>query len=84
MKPMFCIKDRAVNTWGDPFAQPSEQHAKRWFRDLVNDEKTPFAQHPDDYDLYSVGEYDDDGGILDPIEHPVLVARGKDLVNPKE
>lgn len=84
MKPMFSIKDRAIDGFGDPFAQPSAQHATRWFRDLINDANTPFAKHPDDYDLYTIGEYDELQAQLEPIESPTLIARGKDLVNPKE
>lgn len=82
MKPIFCIKDRAIDSYGDPFAQPSAQHAVRWFRDLVNDQTTPFAKHPDDYDLYTIAEYDDLKGHVHAIDHPTLVARAKDLINP--
>lgn len=84
MKPIFSIKDRAIDGYGDPFAQPSTQHAVRWFRDLINDASTPFAKHPDDYDLYTVGDYEETKGLLEPLKIPELIARGKDLINPKE
>lgn len=86
MKPVFAIKDRAIDGYGDPFSQPSTQHALRWFRDQVNSDPagSGIAAHPDDYDLYSVGTYDQDTGQLTAVFPPQLAGRGKDLVNPKE
>lgn len=86
MKPIFAIKDRAVDNFGDPMAMPSTQHAIRWFKDIVNTNAadSAIARHPDDYDLYQVGDYDDDSGALIPNAMTVLVARAKDLVYPKE
>ena len=86
MKPVFAIKDRAVNGYGETLAMPSEQHAIRWFRDLVNadPEKSAIAKHPDDYDLYRIGDYDDELGLLVPQAQPKLTARGKDLIQPGE
>lgn len=82
-KPLFVIKDRAVDSYNMPFAQGSTQEAVRNFRDQVQDDpKTnSIAKHPDDYDLYIVGNYDPDLGEITPITPPQLVARGKDLVN---
>lgn len=81
MKPIFSIKDRAVDGFGDLFVQPSTQHATRFFADLVND-TTPtsmIAKHPDDFDLYSLGTYDEASGLI-KASNPVLVSRGKDLI----
>lgn len=86
MKPIFCIKDRAVQTFGEPMAMPSQQHAIRWFKDLVNSDpaQSAIARHPDDYDLYYIGEYNDDAAEMIEQEPIELAVRGKDLVNPKE
>lgn len=84
MKPIFCIKDRAVNGFGEPMAMPSEQHAIRWFRDIVNSDKaqSAIARHPDDYDLYYIGEYNEDTAEMLEQEPIRLTARGKDLIQP--
>lgn len=81
-KPLFVIKDRAVDSYNMPFAQGSSAEAVRNFKDQVNDDpKTnSIAKHPDDYDLYLIGTYDPDTGTINPEQHPQLVARGKDLV----
>ncbi|WNK13736.1 MAG: nonstructural protein [Microvirus sp.] len=85
MKPVFAIKDRAVNNYGEPMAMPSEQHAVRWFRDIVNSDPkdSAIARHPDDYDLYQVGEYNEETAALVPNMMPELTARAKDLIQPK-
>lgn len=86
MKPIFAIKDRAVNNYGETLTMPSEQHAIRWFKDLVNAKGTQslIANHPDDYDLYRIGAYEDEKGRILPLDTPELVARAKDLITPKE
>lgn len=81
MKPIFAIKDRAVDGFGDLFVQPSTQHAIRFFADLVNDTNptSMIAKHPDDFDLYSVGTYDESNALIN-VSAVSLVSRGKDLI----
>jgi hypothetical protein len=52
----------------------------RSFRDEVNrkDSSEDMARHPDDFELYAIGTFDDSNGIVTTIE-PRLVARAKDL-----
>lgn len=86
MKPIVAVKDRAVDNYEDPSAQRSTQDAIRKFKDMINaePERSPMAAHPDDYDLYQIGEYNEQQGTINPLEHPQLLARGKDLLNAKE
>lgn len=86
MKPLFSIKDRAIDGFNVPFSDHSHQSAIRAFRDEVNKppEQSQVAKHPDDYDIYCIGEFNAENGTLVPLEQPELIARGKDLVNPRE
>lgn len=86
MKPIFVVKDRAIDTYGLPFAQSSTAQALRGFSDEINSDITTsaVAKHPDDYDLYTIGEYDEDTGKIIPMQPPQLVARGKDLIQRSE
>lgn len=85
MKPIYALKDRAIDGFADPFAQPSEQHAIRWLQDIVNDEGNGgmINKHPDDFDLYQVGTWDSDKAAILHCT-PRLVARAKDLVKREE
>ena len=42
------------------------------------DSKEDMAQHPEDFELYELGSFDDSTGKVEVIE-PRLVARAKDL-----
>lgn len=80
MKLYFAVKDLAVQAFGTPFLVRSTGEAIRSFQDEVNkqDGNSAIAAHPEDYELYRIGEYEDETGKLTGIE-PELSARAKDL-----
>lgn len=59
---MCSIRDAAVGAFTNPFVARSQNEAIRSFTDAVNDPKLPFGQHPADYALFIVGEWDDFAG----------------------
>lgn len=84
-RPILCVKDRALDTFGNPFVQQTTAQAVRGFTDEVNSDpsRSAVAQHPDDYDLYIIGHYHDETAEITNITPPELVVRGKDLIRPK-
>lgn len=82
LKPILTVKDRALDIYNLPFTQQTVAQAVRGFTDEVNSDpsRSGVAQHPDDYDLYLIGHYDDTTGALHPLEQLELVVRGKDLI----
>lgn len=78
---VFAVRDRAIDAYGQPFFVPAVGLALRSFSDEVNRSGSPMNSHPDDYDLYEVGEWDDSTGTLFPIT-PRMVSIGKDVVRP--
>lgn len=84
-KPVLVVKDRALDIYNLPFTQTSVAQAVRGFTDEINNDptKSNIAQHPDDYDLYLIGHYDEVEGRLMPLDRPDLVVRGKDLIRNK-
>ena len=81
MKPIYAVKDLAVQAFGNPFVTRAQGEAMRSFQDEVNkkDGQSAIAQHPEDYELYKLGEWDDNTGVITP-QTPELVARAKDLI----
>ncbi|WNK14764.1 MAG: nonstructural protein [Microvirus sp.] len=77
---IVAIRDRAVDTYGRPSFVPSLGHAIRSFGDELNraGQDSPMNQHPEDYDLFHLGEYDDQDGTFTTIK-PKQIAIGKDL-----
>lgn len=57
----FAIKDKALDSYGATFQQPTIDSAIRMFGDLVKfgDENNRYRRNPEDYSLYLVGEFDD-------------------------
>lgn len=84
MKPIYAVKDLATQAFGNPFTTRAQGEAMRSFIDEANNDpqKSAIAQHPEDYELYKLGEYDDDTGQITAME-PELIARAKDLITAK-
>lgn len=80
----FAIYDSATQMFGRPFFMVATGAALRSFTDEVNKgDKNDFAAHPDDYSLYHLGTFHDSDGTWDLHGSPVLLVRGKDVVNVK-
>jgi len=77
---ILCIRDRAIDAFGQPFFSASTGGAIRSFADEINrtDPNNQLNRHPEDFDLYSLGEFDDSTGRFDTSD-PSQIAIGKDL-----
>jgi hypothetical protein len=87
MKLVLCtVKDRAADAFGRPMFVPSVGVAIRSFSDEVNrdDSENQLNRHPDDFDLYELGEFDDNTGLFDLHDQPKLLSLGKQVKINKE
>lgn len=78
---ILAVRDRALDAFGTPIFVPHVQLAIRSFTDQINKEGTEFNAHPEDYDLYQLGEYEERTGLVVG-QTPRQVAVGKDCVRP--
>lgn len=76
---IVAIRDRATDTFSQPQYVAAIGGAVRSFSDLVNNKETDVGKHPDDFDLYELGEFDDDSGEFHGVK-PRQIAIGKDQV----
>lgn len=79
MKILVAIKDRR-NNWMDPFVQTNEQIATRTLAAMIKN-KNPenlIANFPEDFEMWKIAEYDEEKGIVNPIE-PVSIAKAGQL-----
>lgn len=67
---LYAIKDAKAEVYGKPFHQTTHGEAERSFRQLIMDEKSMPHKFPDDYDLYYLGEYDDQTGLVQCLDTP--------------
>lgn len=81
IRVICAVRDRATVSFGQPIFVVALGEAHRSFVDEVNRDGSPFNAHPEDYDLYELGTYDDGiGRIVMLPEGPRQVAIGKDLI----
>lgn len=67
---IFTIRDSKGEFYGQPFFQKSHGEAERSFRTLTTDGKSTVNQYPEDFDLYYLGEYDDQSGKFKTLDTP--------------
>ena len=82
MKLVLCsVKDRAADAYGRPMFVPSTGVAIRSFSDEINraDADNQLYNHPDDFDLFEFGEFDDNSGVFEIHEQPKLLSLGKQV-----
>lgn len=71
MKRLYAIRDQLVG-FKDPFVLVNDSVAQRAFATFVNDGKSDLYENPKYYDLYFIGEFDDEKGVLKKAE-PTLI-----------
>jgi len=79
-----AIWDSAMEAYGRPIFCQALGQALRSFQDEINRpaEDNNLNKHPDDFILYELGTFDDNAGRFVCPPDPILLARGKDQVNP--
>lgn len=79
---IVAIRDRAADCFGQPNFVVSIGASIRSFGDEVNRAAPDNAlnKHPEDFDLYELGEYDDAQASFALLPKPRQIAIGKDLV----
>lgn len=81
MKLVLCaIRDSAMDAYMRPFAAPSTGMAVRSFQDELRRDDSEMRKHPEDYELFKLGEFDEESGKLYALqEGPESLIRGKDV-----
>lgn len=80
---IVAIKDLAVQAFMQPNFVSHVGLATRQFGEVCNDEKHEFFRHAKDFEIYELGEFDDQTGEFDHNECPRLLARASDLKTQK-
>lgn len=77
---IFSVRDIAADVYDRPFFAVSIGAARRGFGDAVNTKDNPLAAHPEDYELYHLGIFDDNAATFDLLPRPQQIATGSELV----
>lgn len=79
---LICaVRDSAVDAYGIPIFVRARGEAIRSFMDEVRRKDSTMGQHPEDYTLYLLGEYDLSSGRIAMLsDRPEQLMRGQDCV----
>lgn len=79
---IFAVRDSALKAFAQPMFMPTIGVALRMFTDEVNrqDPNNALNKHPEDYELYHLGEFDDELGQFDEGMAQKSILRGKDAL----
>lgn len=77
---VYAVRDGKIEGFMLPFCAQNDAVATRQFADAIKEPGSPFNKHPEDYQLYLVGEYDLQNGTLTPTNEPIFVSRALDFM----
>lgn len=70
---LYSVYDKVSGVYGVPTPFVNRASAIRWFRVIIRDNE--FAE-PTDFELYKVGSFDTDKGVLFSTASPEFVEKG--------
>lgn len=73
MMKVFAVFDVKAAAFGSPLFCSTVGIASRGFVDATQAPRSPMAQHPSDYSLFELGEYDPNTGKFANLDHPLPV-----------
>lgn len=80
---ILAIRDRQLGAFMQPAAFQSIGQGIRSFRDETNNRESPLNKHPEDYDLYHCGNWDEKNGKIEAFPEPTQIAIGSNLIERK-
>lgn len=77
---VICIRDSAAGVFSQPNFAGSVGGFVRAFGDRIKAKAAddPMALHPEDFEAFNMGEFDDGTGEFNLLARPVSVCRGAD------
>lgn len=81
MLMIFSVRDVKSNSFNSVLhIKPTRAAAVRDFTSVVNSPESGLLnQYPEDFELYHVGDFDDEKGFVVPIDPPVRLVSAADI-----
>lgn len=81
-KNAYAIRDSKAEIFYPPFYQHTHGAAERDMKTLVNDKSSTIAKHPEDFDLWLLGSFDDNTGVFTALPTPTHLVKAVQLIDP--
>lgn len=78
---LYAVRDSAADSFANPFTFATNALAIRAFSTEVNNAQSMMNQHRNDYELWVIGEFESDTGIVQPIVPRSLIRAADVPVN---
>lgn len=69
---VFTIQDKKSAAHLPPFYCVNRDVALRHFKNAANDKQTEIGRNPEDFNLYLIGEFDDNTGVITAIPSDLI------------
>lgn len=76
---LYVVYDSKSETYTAPTVNPARGQAIRSFADAVNSGHGVLSQHPADFTLFEIGDYDIHTGVITLHDVKISVANGLDV-----
>lgn len=76
---MVTVFDKAIGAYMRPWFALTDAQAVRMFADELLEEGSPVNKHPEDYALFKIGTFSDDGKL--EVVEPICLARAHEMFN---
>jgi hypothetical protein len=77
---IFTVYDRKAEVYNTPYFQANEAVAMRGFSDMANDKSTPIHNHPADFILFYLGQFDTREGKFEIFDISKEVCSGLSVI----
>jgi len=77
---IFSIYDSKAVTYNTPIFLPQEGQAIRIFDDMVNRTDSEIGKHPEDYTLFTLGDFNDETGLITSLNTPKSLGTALEFV----
>ncbi len=77
---MFSVYDSKAEAYTPPFYEKTMGLAVRAFQETCNLADHPFNKYPEDYTLFSVGDFDDQNAKIELYATPVPVGKAIEFI----
>lgn len=80
----YSVRDSKTEIFSPPFMAHTHGEAERNFKQACQDTQSQICKFPEDYDLYYLGEYDNNTGKFSLIDTPQHLVKAIQLTENKQ
>ncbi len=78
---IFSVYDVKTAVYNVPMFAHNVGHAVRIFTDQVKNPDSPYNAHPEDYQFFEVGSWDDHTGVVTGLAKPHLLTTASEVID---